>query len=265
MSIAWAVALIQAGSWVAQPGAPAVGDTVWVQRVVELPPGWIVRPSSWVPELEPVEALGPAVTVDAGDGTVVVRYPLVVWEPGVVEVLPPPVWRIGPAGEADSVASGPVNIAVRSLVPSDSVTPRPPRPPLERDPRALLPVFVSMALGGGVVAAAWWVRRRPVRPTVVDEPTDDRDVSLGSTGSPRIDAARLAIHLRRVVAHHVPAAHGALTTEECLAVVANERPDWPLDDLRATLMRLDTARFAPVAASDLPALAEEVGALERAL
>jgi hypothetical protein len=265
MSVALALALAQAAGWVVVPATPAVGDTVWVEQVVEVPPGWVVRPSSWTPEGESVEALGPALTLAVAGGTVVVRYPLVIWEPGTLEVTPPPVWRIGPAGEADSVASRPITIAVRSVLPDDSVTPRPPRAPLERDARTLLPVFVSLTAGGGLALGWWWLRRRPAAQPADNALDAAPVVPLGSTGDAAIDAARLAARLRGAIAQSVPAAHRALTTEQCLAVVAVERPEWPLDDLRAALRRLDTARFAPDEIPELPALAEEVEALEQVL
>ena len=255
--------LAQAEGWRTSPAAPTVGDTIWVERTIEAREGWVVRPGPWEPDDERIETLGAVVTALA-DGGVVVRYPLVAWEPGSHELTPPPAWRIGPGGEADSVPGGRVAIVVSSVLPADSIAPRPPREPIERRPRTPVPAITGFTVGIGLIAGVWRWRRRKVRSREpVAEPGPRR--RLEPTGDPRVDAARLTARLRRTVALAAPAAHRALTTEECLAILASERPDWPLGELGDTLRRLDAARFAPPADHHLTALAEEVETLERGL
>lgn len=263
MTLVLALALVQAAGWRTQPPAPTVGDTIWVERTIEAARGWVVRPGAWEAGSEAVEALGPAVMVVEGTA-VVVRYPLVAWEAGSHTLTPPPAWRVGPAGEADSVPGGRVAIVVSSLLPADSLTPRPPREPVERQPTTPLPVVVGLTAGVGLMASAWRWRRRRSRTARDGAPGTTRD-RLELTGDARVDAARLAARLRHAVALGVPAAHGALTTDECMAVLAVERPNWPLAELGEALRRLDAARFAPPDDYHVTALAEEVDVLERML
>jgi len=263
MTAALLLALVQAATWRISPAAPTVGDTIWVERTIQAQEGWVVRPGPWQADDEAVEALGPVVTSVAGN-VVLVRYPLVSWEAGSHVLTPPSAWRIGPAGETDSVPGGRVTIEVASLLPVDSTAPRPPREPVERRPRAPLPAALALTAGVALVAGAWRWRRRPGRPPPPDSGLTT-ETTLAPTGDGRVDAARLAARLRRSVAAAVPAAHRALTTDECLAVLAAERPDWPLAELGDALHRLDGARFAADGDPHLTALTEEVVALERRL
>lgn len=263
MTLVGVLVLMQAAGWRMYPAAPTVGDTIWVERTIEAARGWVVRPGPWETGGEVVEPLGPVVTVVEG-AAVIVRYPLVAWEAGSHTLVPPPTWRVGPAGEADSVPGGSVTVAVSSLLPPDSVAPRPPRAPVERQPTAPVPVVVALSAGVGLMLSAWRWRRRQNRPAREGTQVATRG-RLELTGDARVDAARLAARLRSALAVQVPAAHRALTTDECMDVVAAQRPEWPLAELGAVLRRLDDARFAPPGDYHMTALAEEVDALERQL
>ena len=91
-------------TWTAVPSRPSVGDTVWLERIFTLPAGWRLRPGR-LQSSEDVEALADAVVSPRGADWVV-RYPVAAWAPGAHSVTLPPIWRLGPAAQADSVPGG---------------------------------------------------------------------------------------------------------------------------------------------------------------
>src|SRR2546423_208275 len=86
-----------------------------------------------------------------------------------------------------------------------------------------------------------------------------------SAGEPKAVAARAAQGLRRAVAHAIPEAHEALSTEECLATIEQVRPDAPLRDLRELLQALDQVAFATAHGVEVAPLAAKARALAREL
>ena len=67
------------------------------------------------------------------------------------------------------------------------------------------------------------------------------------------------------MAARLPSAVPSLDTEEVLARIAAERPDWPIEELGELLQALDAARFGNGAAPDSMALAREAAQLESRL
>ena len=65
-----------------QGDVPTVGDTIWVTRTVELPPGRSLRAAEWE-VADPVELLGPPRIALRG-GSADVSYPLAIWRSGVL-------------------------------------------------------------------------------------------------------------------------------------------------------------------------------------
>ena len=63
-----------------QQGLPTVGDTIWVSRTVDLPPGRTLRPADWA-AADPVELLGPP-RIRLGEGRAELAYPVAVWRTG---------------------------------------------------------------------------------------------------------------------------------------------------------------------------------------
>ncbi len=63
----------------------------------------------------------------------------------------------------------------------------------------------------------------------------------------------------------IPEAHEALSTEECLALVARVRPDAPLRELRELLLALDQVAFATAQGVEIGSLAARARALAREL
>lgn len=268
-----------AAVWIQSPPAPAewsvtptrasVGDTVWLERRFALPGGWRVRPGK-LQSSDDVEALAdPVVLRRSGDW--VVRYPVAAWAPGSHTVLLPPVWRLGPEAQADSIRGGPVTFVLTSVIP-DSVTAPAPRPALaplrssERDARP--PILAVLVTGAGLAAGIWW-RRRPPRPLPAPDLAapaaaiaDRRWIEAGEA---KAVAARAAGRLRVALARAVPEAHLGLSTTECLAVVSSRRPQAPVTELGTVLGALDQVAFAASPGVDVASLAKLAGTLEERL
>jgi hypothetical protein len=69
--------------------------------------------------------------------------------------------------------------------------------------------------------------------------------------------------LRGTIAAQVPEAGPEIDTETCLAVLAEQRPAWPLGELGELLRALDEARFAHGADVDALGMYRSAGELER--
>ena len=260
---AWAA--VQApGGWVPRPGTASVGDTIWLERRIATPPGWGVRPVRLAPG-GTVEPLGdPVVRRDSAGW--VVRYPVVAWTAGRQRLELPLLWQLGPFGEADSMPGGVAVFDVVSVLPdTGDPVPQPPRPPLRhRLRRPWWPVGAAVLAAAALGAGLRWRRRAPrldrgVVSVVRDE--EPPDAVWLAAGEARAVAARASALLRTALADVVPDAHGGLTTDECLVVLARARPGAELDDIAAVLRGLDRAAFGPTDASDVAALAERARTL----
>ena len=263
------LAALQGGSWSSWPARPTVGDTVWVERLITAPAGWRVRPGRMDPS-DDAEALTDPMVLRHRDGWLV-RYGVVAWKAGSVRLTFPPLWRLGPGGEADSLAASSTTIAVRTVLP-DSVPmpdPRPALAPVWPDVRRPLPPLIAggSALFVLIVAVAW--RRRAPRvlpepnPPAIDPPVVDQ--RWLRAGEPRAVAARAVAGLRVALARAVPAAHPALSTFEALAVASRALPDAPYRELAVLLTALDQVAFAAVHGAAVPQLAEQARTWERRL
>lgn len=262
----WVLAPLVQGAWRVTPASPTVGDTVWIERVVAAEVGTIVRAAPWEAAGGPVEALGAPLVLFEEGGRVRVRYALVAWESGTHTVTSPTVWRVFPDGRSDSVRSSALRIAIASVLPGDSAAARPPRPPVARHARSVLPPAVALLAVSAVLGTLWRWRRRPLRgASPTQEPVASVSTADVRVGDPRVDAARIAARLRAAIEAREPTAHRRLTAEECLVILDERRPDWPLEEMRHLLRRLDTARFAPLRSHDAAALSEEARALEARL
>jgi hypothetical protein len=267
MSVAWlaVAALVQGGGWTMWPPRPSVGDTVWLERVVPAPAGWRVRPGR-LPTHEDYDQLTDPLILRSG-GAWVVRYAVVMWRTGTVTVAPPPVWRLGPDGAADSLENTALGIAVRSVIP-DSITAPVPRPALAptwpevRRPLApgLAALVAAVALAGGIAFRRRRPRRlAPLRAAAPVKPVhDERWIEAGE---PRAVAARASVALRAALARAVPAAHAGLSRVEALAAAAPELPQTFQRDLADVLTALDHVGFAAVHGAEVQGLAERARAL----
>ena len=141
-----------------------VGDTVWLERRFALPGGWRLRPGRLGSD-DAVEALAdPVVLRDGGEW--VVRYPVAAWTPGPHTVTLPPVWRLGPDAQADSISGGTASFVLATVIP-DSLKhpePRPALAPLRAEARdARLPALALL-----LVAYIYGSKSREVRPILAD-------------------------------------------------------------------------------------------------
>jgi hypothetical protein len=232
---------------------PTVGDTLWAGRVVRLGPGDSVRAAAW--ELEgPVQLLGRPEVSMSGDRAEV-RYPLVAWEAGnhVVDVPGPIITRAN--GVEDTLQIQAMTFQVRSVlptgVPDSQLAVQPPATPVRRGFLSPLPPLILGALAVALlIPLHWWWRRRgkpvPLLPPPAPEgPGDDMVRRWADAGERRTVAGVAARRLRAAIERGLPSAHAALDTASVLAEVDRQRPDWPRDELRWTLMALDGIRFAP--------------------
>lgn len=232
---------------------PTVGDTLWATRLVRLAPGDSVRPALW--ELEgPVQLLGHPDVVPVGGGAEV-RYPLVAWEAGnhLVDVPGPII--IHATGLEDTLRSESMTFVVASVLPAgvadSELAIQPPAVPVLRGFRSWAPVMILLALAVLVLIPIrwWWNRRRPpvalALTAPADGPPEDMVRRWADAGERRTVAGVASLRLRQAIALAIPSAHTALDTATVLEEVERHRPDWPGEDLRATLVALDGLRFAP--------------------
>lgn len=253
----WLV-LLQGAAWTVTPPGATVGDTVRVERLIRVPTGWRVR-SGRLEATPTIEPLGTPAVERRADGWSV-RYSVAVWTPGSHDVSMPPVWLLGPAGQADSLSGGIASVRIQSVLPeSGAVVPRAALDPMRRGRRVGWPVAVAIAVAVGLFVAGWRARRRPPRDVAplprprLDPPTPD--ARWMAAGEPRAVAARARADLRAALARLVPDAHRALTTAECLDAAARGRSGIVTDELRDTLEALDQAEFAAATTEDVGALA----------
>lgn len=273
--VALVLALVQAAPqltpaiWTVTPPSPTVGDTIRLERVFTLPAGWRLRPGR-LESSEQVEPLADAQVVARGaDWTV--RYTVVAWSPGAQHVAVPPVWRLGPRGEADSVPGGIATITVASVIPDSlkAPQPRPALTPIRTEQHTPLPPMLAMLVAATSLALAIWWRRRRAR-TIAVAPaqpagaavSDERWLQLGET---KAVAARAAGLVRTVLARVIPEAHGGLATSDCLAVVRKHRPPEQIAQLEVVLGALDAVAFGNGARVDVAALAARARTLAREL
>lgn len=253
------LATAQGGVWQAYPASPTVGDTVWLVRALTVPAGWQVRAG----KLDPTEDVEPLTEPSARNvaGAWVVRYAVAAWKPGAHKLTLPPIWRLGPDGHADSSAGGVATFAVASVIPDSLKDPSPQGAlaPLRAAHRTAGPPLAALALATMLLVAGVALRRRPPRllaprPQVPVE-REVPDARWLAAGEPKAVVARATWRLRAALAKAVPAAHPALDTAECLAVVERARPQAPVRELRDLLEQLDRVAFASAHGTDISALA----------
>ena len=252
--------VVQGGGWSSMAPRPTVGDTVWLERTLAAPAGWRLRPGRLEPGQD-VEPLGDPGVRRSPDGWTV-RYPVVAWTPGPHSLTLPQIWRLGPAGEADSLAGGTAAFVVRSVLPDTGPRPAPKDAlaPLRPELRSIWAPLLAGLLAAGFLGGGLWWRRRPPRtlrpaPQVPVEP-EVPDERWLAAGEPKAVAARSTRRLRAAVAAAVPAAHHALVTAECLAAVEREAPKAPLRELRDVLGAMDQVAYATAHGVDVAALAK---------
>lgn len=233
----------------AVPQASTVGDTVWVSRTVALPQGAVARPRDWILTGD-VEVLGPGIVVP-GSTTVEIRYPVAVWAPGphVVDIPGPLILR--PGGAVDSMASEPVTVSIRSVLPDSgrdtSIAPQPAASLViapELDPHPLM-LWAGLGLIGGLLLL-YFTRQRPREAPAADPASVPPPLPLSQwakAGEGRAACEVGALRLRAAMHRRFEPAHPGLETGAVLRLIEGSRSHWPVAEIRRVLGALDAVRF----------------------
>jgi len=220
---------------------PAVGDTVWIRRVLTVPSGMSVRPRPITSSGE-LEPLGPPEVTSSGR-EIQIRYPVVFWKPGTHRVDMPAVIIVRSDGFSDTLAGGTANIEVRSVLPPgakrDSLKPAPPAEAVARSTPSPIPLTLLVVLAALVlIPLHWWWRKRGPPPAAVagpvPTPPNPKDIAEW------VEAGEL----------HAAADAYARLLEPRAAKAADP-------DLTALLSRLGEARYGAVESTELLALCRD--------
>jgi hypothetical protein len=249
--------------------APAVGDTIWVRRIVRVPAGARVRPPDWQPTGD-VELLGRPELVIDGDSAIM-RFPLVAWTAGRHSVRLPGAVILGADGSTDSLPASDAAFTVRSVLPdqpAEELAIQPPATIVSRRSVNFLPPLIAAALATAlIVPLQWWWRRRgkapPPEPLPAGAPVPVSD--WAGAGEVRSVLSLAAGRLRLAMQQADPAAHTGLDAADAIAILRERKPVLPVNDVERLLAELDAARFAPLAAADAEALYAEAEALRARL
>ena len=149
--------MLQAGD------APAIGDTVWLRRVLTVPGGMSVRPRP-IASSAVLEPLGPPEVASSGR-EITIRYPVVFWRPGSHRVEMPAVIVVRSDGFSDTLASAIAEVEIRSVLPPgakrDSLQPAPPAEAVARSTPSPIPLTLLLVLAAaGLIPLHWWWRKR---------------------------------------------------------------------------------------------------------
>jgi hypothetical protein len=268
--------LLQASTvWVVSPATPTVGDTVVLAREMV-----VAAPGAQL-QLQPLEEsafLVPLVdpqVVEGPEGRSI-RYTVALFRAGEQNIEMPEIELLLPDGRTESVPGGIVVVRVASVLPAGDSLPaaQPAQGPVARTSVRVEPAFL-LGTAVLVIMAGWGYYRRRSQPRPVWETTGD-EYSIEQedenpvmrwvvAGEPRAVAALTMHRLREHFAEAVPRAARSLGTEECLRVIAEEQPDWPLRAIGEVVQSLERASFAPAVPSDVMALADEADELLRLL
>jgi hypothetical protein len=254
-----------------QAPPPTVGDTIWLERSVEVPAGAEVRAAPWEPENE-IGLLGRAVIRREGS-RVTVAYPAVAWSAGTHTVLVPGPVVIRRDGITDSMPSEPRTIIVASLLPAGQPPDRLPVQPaagmVDERVHTPWPVVVALLLAGLLFApVAWWWRRRGKPAMLTSAQPEVQPIALtewAEAGEARAVAAVAARELRAAIGAQVRGMPPGAVTARLIRVVAEQRPAWPVEDITRVLEALETAQYAPARPREVTRLVERSADLRRRL
>lgn len=251
--------------------APTVGDTIWLERVVETPAGAEVRAAQWTPS-DPIGLLGRPLVQRQGNRTIV-SYPAVAWRAGRLQVDVPGPIVIRADGTTDSLPAESRTLVVASVLP-DSVPPE--KLPVQPEAGIVVervtspyPVLVAVLVATLLFSplAWWWLRAGPPMPGFT--PPGDAAVppieEWHEAGESRAVAAVAARQLRAVMLSHLPGMPQGLVAGRLIRVVAEQRPAWPIQELGEVLGGLEAVQYASVPAGDVLALARRADALRQQL
>lgn len=254
-----------------QAGVPTVGDTIWLERSLETPPGAEVRAAQWVPE-EPIGLLGHPVIRREGTRTVV-AYPAVAWSAGTHEVQVPGPILIRRDGTTDSLPPETRTLVIASVLP-DSLPPErlPVQPQAgilsERETSPYPPLVAVLAFALLFAPLAWWwLRSGPPMPAFkpAADPILPPLAEWNEAGEPRAVAAVAARSLRAVIFGQLPGIPQGLVASRLVRVVAEQRPAWPAEEIGTVLRGLEAIQYAELPPGEVLQLAERAGVLRHRL
>ena len=253
-----------------QNGVPTVGDTIWVTRTVDLPPGRTLRPADWE-AADPIQLLGPP-RITLGEGRAEIAYPVAVWRTGTHTFQIPGPLLLAADGRVDSLPGQTVALSVASVLPrpatDTSLRPQPRADFVPRPSTTPLPLVVLLLLAVAILVPLhrWWRRRgKPLAKAAGLErggPAGPPLERWAGAGESRAVAAAAAARLRLVLAARLPSAPPSLDTDAVVAHIAEQRPDWPVEDLADVLRQLERTRFGTGPLPDAVALARRALELE---
>jgi len=234
-----------------QSAAPTVGDTMWVESTVHLPPGHLVRLPTWEPSGN-VELLGTPRIVRDGD-SVTVRYPMVAWRPGSHSLTVPGPEFIAPDGTVRSGPSHAVTVDVVSVLPDEPVAEIPVKAEsgiVGRPITSWIPLAVMLLAVAVMVAPVWWWWLRRGQP-VAPQPAVLRMPELpieqwSAAGEQRAVLAAASDTVRHALAGHLEELPASPDIEAWIDAV-ERKSDAPWDGAAVVVLLrdIDRARFRP--------------------
>jgi hypothetical protein len=254
-----------------QTPTPTVGDTIWLERTVEVPPGSQVRAARWEPEGE-IGLLGRPVIRRTGN-LVTVAYPAVAWTAGTHTVLVPGPVLIRQDGVTDSLPAEAHSIQVVSVLPAgqppERIVVQPEVGVVNERVTSPWPVVLGLLIAGALFAPfAWWWRRRGAplgAPRATPIPAGVPIGEWAEAGESRAVAAAVARGLRAALAAGVRGLPPGLVTSRLIRVVNEQRPSWPSEEIAQLLQALDAAQYAESPTTELTSLAQRATAIQRRL
>ncbi len=254
-----------------QSRIPTVGDTIWLTRRVNAPPGAEVRAPAWTPE-EGLALLGRPV-IRTENGATLISWPAVAWSAGTRTISVPGPVVIRADGVTDSLPSETQTLEVASVLPdSTPIEKIPPQPEagivLERV-TAPWPVLVATLLALVIIVplAWWWRRRGPVGSAALAtvHPPVWPLSEWSESGEGRAVAAVAARNLRTTLVRLLPGTPPGLVTSRLIRIMREQRPAWPIADLARVLEALESVQFSSATPAAVLALASEAEELRLAV
>ena len=131
-----------------QRALPTVGDTIWVTRTVDLPPGRTLRAADWG-ATDPIELLGPP-RITLGEGRAEIAYPVAIWRTGTHTLQVPGPLLLAGDGTVDSIGGHTVTLSVASVLPrpatDTTLRPQPAADFVPRPSTTPVPLLVLLAV-----------------------------------------------------------------------------------------------------------------------
>lgn len=254
-----------------QRRGPTVGDTIWLERRVEAPPGAEVRAPAWSPEGN-IALLGRPIIRTEG-GTTIVAWPAVAWTAGSRTIAVPGPVVIRADGVTDSLPAENQTLVVASVlpdtVPVEKLPPQPEAGIVFERITSPWPVLVSLLAATILfVPFAWWWRKRgPVAastPATIHAPVWPLS-EWSEAGEGRAIAAVASRTLRSTLVRLLPGTPPGLVTSRLIRIMHEQRPNWPNGELSRVLIALESAQFDAPTPSAVLALASEAEELRLAV